>query len=143
MVSAKRVLLDTSVLAGAFSPTDAHHERCKRVLHSMRSEGFVVLPVIVELVALLRRDGLDPEPFVERMSERRGLHAVSIGQEELAPISLWMKKYRDIKPDFADASIVHVAEREKIETVLTLDDDFRVYRTSAGKALRVLPREEQ
>jgi predicted nucleic acid-binding protein len=109
----------------------------------MRSEGFVVLPVIVELVALLRRDGLDPEPFVERMSERRGLHAVSIGQEELAPISLWMKKYRDIKPDFADASIVHVAEREKIETVLTLDDDFRVYRTSAGKALRVLPREEQ
>jgi predicted nucleic acid-binding protein len=41
--------------------------------------------------------------------------------------------------DFADATLVRVAEREKIANVFTLDKDFVVYRVGRGHAFSVKP----
>jgi predicted nucleic acid-binding protein len=42
--------------------------------------------------------------------------------------------------DFADATLVHVAERDSISTVFTVDhDDFETYRIKGRKRFRVLP----
>lgn len=40
-----------------------------------------------------------------------------------------MGKYRDLPADFADASIVALAERVGITDVATIDNDFSIYRT--------------
>jgi predicted nucleic acid-binding protein len=42
--------------------------------------------------------------------------------------------------DFADATLVHPAARESIETILTADQtDFSVYRITGKRRFRVLP----
>lgn len=50
-----------------------------------------------------------------------------------------MAKYADTPMDFADASLVALAEERKLGTVFTLDEDFNVYRMSDGKAFTIIP----
>jgi uncharacterized protein len=65
-------------------------------------------------------------------------------REQGATFAPWLRefldRYRDRELQLADASIVHLAERESLEIVFTLDRrDFAVYRTSDGRALRIIP----
>jgi hypothetical protein len=50
-----------------------------------------------------------------------------------------MEDYRDRPMDFADATLVALAETRKLNRVFSLDSDFRVYRTVDGRSLEVLP----
>lgn len=51
-----------------------------------------------------------------------------------------MLKYADRPMDFADATLVRLAEREGLTTILTVDSDFEIYRIGGRKAFRVLPK---
>ncbi|MGH2351587.1 MAG: hypothetical protein ACRDJN_08240, partial [Chloroflexota bacterium] len=51
-----------------------------------------------------------------------------------------MLRYADLPMDFADATVVELAERLGSETVFTLDErDFRVYQPRHVPHLRLLP----
>lgn len=51
-----------------------------------------------------------------------------------------MRRYHDRPMDFADASLVHIAQRESLSTVFTVDhDDFETYRIRGRKRFRILP----
>ena len=58
---------------------------------------------------------------------------------EAAAVAEVMKQYRSLRPQFADAMLVYLANRESIRTIFTLDQrDFSVYRTRAGKPLQLI-----
>ena len=52
-----------------------------------------------------------------------------------------MHRYADRPMDFADATLVHVAEREgALRTILTIDhNDFETYRIGRNAKFRILP----
>jgi predicted nucleic acid-binding protein len=51
-----------------------------------------------------------------------------------------MERYSDRPMDFADATLVHLAEREGLRTIFTLDNnDFETYRIGGRKRFRVVP----
>jgi predicted nucleic acid-binding protein len=51
-----------------------------------------------------------------------------------------MARYADLPMAFADATLVYLAARESLETVLTVDHtDFSVYRLAGKRRFRVLP----
>lgn len=49
-----------------------------------------------------------------------------------------MRTYTDQPMSFADACLVCMAEEQPSRRIVTTDDDFRVYQTSAGEPLDVL-----
>jgi hypothetical protein len=50
------------------------------------------------------------------------------------------KKHRSLKPDLADLALVHIAHREDLQTIFTLERrDFSVYRDGQGKPFRLIP----
>jgi len=58
----------------------------------------------------------------------------------LTGIAAILTRYRDLGVQLADASLVHLANREGIETVFTLDRrDFAVLRLARGKKFRLIP----
>jgi len=72
----------------------------------------------------------------------------SSGQIEISPIAgpdlpaleRLMSRYADRPMDFADATLVHVAEREGLKTILTLDHaGFATYRIGRNAKFRILP----
>jgi hypothetical protein len=63
-----------------------------------------------------------------------------MSDRDLPDIEALMRKYRDRPMDFADATLVHLAQRESVSTVFTIDhDDFETYRVGGRKRLRILP----
>jgi predicted nucleic acid-binding protein len=51
-----------------------------------------------------------------------------------------MMRYADRPMGFAEATLVHLAEREQLTTVLTVDHaDFETYRIGGRGRFRILP----
>ena len=54
---------------------------------------------------------------------------VRVDDDDLPALSALMARYSDRPMDFADATLVHVAERESTDLVFTIDhNDFETYR---------------
>ena len=72
---------------------------------------------------------------------RHLLHrSVDTRPPDLPDIEALMRKYRDRPMDFADGTLVHLAQRESLSTVFTIDhNDFETYRAGGRKRLRILP----
>ncbi|CAN5139090.1 PIN domain-containing protein [soil metagenome] len=131
-----RLLVDTGPLVALLNRGDPDHERCAEYLKHERAQLLTTWPVITEAMYLLRRSVV-----------ARGAILTMIQAEELEPadilalverIAALIDKYEDLPMDFADATLVAVAEQERLDTVFTLDDDFQIYRVRR-QALRMVP----
>ncbi len=135
----KRTLIDTGPLVAIFSREDAHHEICVETLRELDGPLYSCWPVITEAAWLLRGS----QRAVQRL-----LTSIDTGFLELLPlvgaeakaIANWMKRFESVHPQLADAALIYLAGRERIETIVTLDRrDFSIYRTSHRRSLRILP----
>lgn len=64
----------------------------------------------------------------------------AITDAELPEIHALMSRYWDRPMDFADATLVYLAQRETLSTVFTVDHaDFETYRIEGRRRFRVLP----
>jgi len=64
-----------------------------------------------------------------------GIHLHDIASEDLSRICELTEKYSDLPMDFADATLMHLAERERISKVISIDRDFYIYRKKDRLAL--------
>lgn len=63
-----------------------------------------------------------------------------IGDKDLPDLEALMVRYSDRPMDFADATLVHLARREELITVFTIDhDDFETYRIEGKRRFRIVP----
>lgn len=61
---------------------------------------------------------------------------LSLTDRDLPDIGALMRKSHDRLMDFADATLVHLAHRESLSTIFTIDhDDFETYRVGGRKRL--------
>jgi predicted nucleic acid-binding protein len=72
--------------------------------------------------------------------EGRLFELASLGEADLPGIAAILARYRELRIQLADAALVHLANREGIETIFTLDQrDFGVLRMAGGKKFRLIP----
>jgi hypothetical protein len=63
-----------------------------------------------------------------------------LDEADLSGIAAILAKYERLRVQLADASLLHLANRDAIDTIFTLDRrDFSVLRLARGKKLRVIP----
>lgn len=74
-----------------------------------------------------------------RLLRSGAIVVLPIDDGDLPDIEALMAKYRDRQMDFADATLVRLARRERLKSVLTVDDDFLVYRIDGRQRFLVLP----
>lgn len=68
------------------------------------------------------------------------LEILSLDTDDAEAMAGFLNDFGDQQPDLADAALVHLAERESILHVFTVDvTDFSIYRTASGKRLVILP----
>jgi predicted nucleic acid-binding protein len=71
------------------------------------------------------------------------LAILDVRAEELAEIDALYARYSDLSPQLADLTLLHLARREILDTVFTLDRrDFGTFRLKGNKRLRLLPEED-
>jgi predicted nucleic acid-binding protein len=139
MPSGTAVLVDTGPLVALFDRDDHHHTRCVEVLKHIRQPLVTVWPVLTEAMFLLAFS-LEAQETLWEFVERGGLRIGELTSADLPGIRSLMRKYRNRPMDLADAALVHLAERERLRTVFTLDHgDFKVYRTTRRIPFTLLP----
>jgi predicted nucleic acid-binding protein len=95
--------------------------------------------VLTEVFHLAARERIGFEDAWEFV-DREVLVVASIGKDELPEIHRLMTRYADRPMDFADATLVYLAKRESISTILTIDfSDFATYRIEGNRPFSVLP----
>jgi predicted nucleic acid-binding protein len=68
------------------------------------------------------------------------LALLPLAGSEAKSLAALTAKYASVRAQLADVALVHLAGREGLDTIFTLDRrDFTIYRTSRGRSFRVLP----
>ena len=68
------------------------------------------------------------------------LKLASLDEANLPGIAAILARYKKVGIQLTDASLVHLANREGIETIFTLDRrNFGVLRLACGKKFRMIP----
>jgi uncharacterized protein len=133
------ILIDAGPIVGILSEADEHHEACVQQLRAIRGPLMTCWPVITEVAWLLRAY----PPAVERLLSSfngRPFALLALSEADLAGIAAILAKYKSLGIQLADASLVHLANREGIGTIFTLDRrDFGVLRLARGRKFRLIP----
>jgi predicted nucleic acid-binding protein len=134
-----RALADTGALLAYLDRSDRWHERCREAFGQLRLPLVTTAAVLTELFHLVGDDRREKEAawgFVRSGA----LSLAPILDSDLPAIEGLMRRYHDRPMDIADATLVHVAERESLSAVFTIDhDDFETYRIKGRKRFWVLP----
>jgi uncharacterized protein len=132
-------LADTGALIAYLDRDDPWHERCRIGFEQLRLPLSTSVAVLTELFHLLG-DNRKEVALAWAFVRSRALTVLSISDTDLPDLDRLMAKYHDRPMDFADATIVHLAERESLVSVFTIDhDDFATYRIGGRKRFRILP----
>ena len=126
MASGGSVLLDTGVLVALLDGADPRHDAAARWLSGRHADLHTVEAVLTETSFFLpyRQRGALAD-FVA-VSGMRVHHPDPSAYRRIGAI---LRKYADLKPDWADALLVWVAEQTGIHSIATLDvHDFSAYR---------------
>lgn len=127
------IIADTGFFLALFNANDDHHQRAKATLNRLDEPLVTTHPVISETCYLLvaRGGGIVQEcKFLVDVAEE----AFQVFDLEIAHfqrMASLIKQYENLPMDYADASLVVLAESLKHGKILTTDRrDFAVYRWS-------------
>jgi len=129
--------MDAGPMVALLSARDRHHRACRTALRRVREELVTVWPAVTEAMYLLGTSTAQDLLWGMLLEENPRILPLDSG--DMHGMRLLMRKYSDHPMDLADAALVHVAERDDIRKIFTIDRaDFTVYRVR-GRALSLLP----
>ncbi len=132
-------LVDTSALYAFLDINEPWHEPCTLAFAEAPLPLVTTTAVLTELFHLVVKRKRDQQA-AWRMLRNGRVQLRSMEQADLLGLEILMARYADRPMDFADATLVHVAEREGLKTILTIDhDDFETYRIGRNAKFRILP----
>lgn len=133
------VLVDTGPLVALFDPSDDAREECRDALAALERADLVTTEaVITEAMYLLAFSTRAQVALLSLLAA--GVPRVEpLAADEYRRAGELVEKYASLPMDYADATLVVLAERLRTSRVFTLDRrDFSIYRVRRGK-FRLLP----
>lgn len=134
-----KVLVDTGALVALFDPDDHWHARAAAAIAALPSDTRLVtsLAIVTEVTHLLDFDLRNQWAFLDWLTAG-GAQVREIPLDGIAACRARMEKYRDRPMDFADATLVWLAEQHGIFAILSIDADFSIYKIGRKKLLNLI-----
>ncbi|WP_236738694.1 type II toxin-antitoxin system VapC family toxin [Chroogloeocystis siderophila] len=134
------VVADTGFVVALLNRSDIRHTEVIAVYLQYQQ---ILLPqtVLAEVTYLLGRDAgiLTVVAFLRGIAASR-FKLAALTNSDLERIATILEKYADSRIDFVVASVMAVAERFNIRTILILDQqDFRIFRPQHCAMFNILP----
>jgi hypothetical protein len=136
---AANALIDTGAVLALLDRTDRWHCVCVDAFQQLRLPLLTSEAVLTELFHLVGGNRRETEG-AWRFLRSGAVSLMAIENSELPAIHALMSRYWDRPMDFADGTLVHLAKRESLATIFTVDyADFETYRIDGRRRFRVLP----
>lgn len=131
-------LIDTGAILALIDRRDHWHEATVKAFEALRLPLATSAAVLAEVFHLV--DSWREAEAAWKLLQSGATRVLPIADGDLGELHRLMERYRDRPMDFADATLVHLAARESLTTILTIDhDDFETYRLGRGRRFRVVP----
>lgn len=134
------ILVDAGPLIAIIDRGEPDHRICMEALSSLTGPMLTTWPALTEAIYLLGRAGGWPaQEALWKLLARDDLQLVDWDESLLRRTRALIKKYADVPMDLADATLVAAAEKLRLNRILTLDSDFRIYRLAGKRYFEVIP----
>jgi uncharacterized protein len=134
------LLADAEALVAYLSPDETAHAEVVAYLTTVKAGVVTTSPVFTEAMYLLGR--MRGYPGQQALWALRDTGLLEVAEPDWDRSQALMDQYRDVPMDLADATLVAMAEARSQRTILTLDNDFLMYRARRGRRhvpLRMVP----
>jgi predicted nucleic acid-binding protein len=132
-------LIDTGAILALLDRSDRWHHACVDACRKLRLPLLTSEAVLTEVFHLVGDTRYEMEA-AWKFVRSGALVLGTIDDTELTYLHSLMSRYSDRPMDFADATLVHLAKRESLSAILTVDQaDFETYRIEGKRQFRVLP----
>jgi predicted nucleic acid-binding protein len=132
-------IVDTGAILAIVARDQEWHEACLAALASVELPLHTTEAVLTEFFHLIAARNLNMNQ-AWRFVLSGAIAVRSIDDSDLPALHGLMSQYKDRPMDFADATLVHLAARESLSLILTVDhDDFETYRIAGRKRFTILP----
>ena len=134
------VIADSGFIVALANSSDKHHTEVQPI-YLRYPKILVPQLVLVEVAYLVGRDVGIPTVvrFLRGLSASR-FELIEATAQDIERIAQILEQYADSKVDFVDASVMAIAERLNITTVLTIDQrDFSLFRPLHCPSFTLLP----
>src|SRR5437870_827846 len=112
------MLLDAGPMVALLHEDDQHHASCVDTLSQVRTPLVTVWPAVTEAIYLLRFSA-DAQQALLANLEKGSPQLAALDATDASRIRELMRKYADRPMDLADACLVRVAERDRIDSIFT------------------------
>ena len=130
----QRCILDTGPIVALFDRNDQYYQDTYDFMKNYDGILYTTWPVVTEVLFLLDFHIETQLDFI-RWLELGAVEIVDIEFDDLNVIREMMGKYHDVPMDFADASLMLISEKLRLEDIISFDRDFFIYRKSNGSYL--------
>lgn len=132
-------IIDTGAIIAIIDVDEFWHEPCLQALISLQLPLLTTEAVLTELFHLIAARNLRVDR-AWKFARSGALSVRPLADSDLPALQSLMAQYKDRSMDFTDATLVHLAARESLSTVLTVDHkDFETYRIGGRKHFTILP----
>jgi len=132
-------LIDTGAILALLDRNDRWHRTCVEAFAEFSLPLVTSAAVLAELFHLVGDNRHEVEAAWAFLNSG-AVRIAPIDDVDMPTLHSLMKKYHDRPMDFADATLVQLAQRESLQTILTIDfDDFETYRINGRKRFRIFP----
>ena len=132
-------IIDTGAIVAIIDASEFWHHACIDALASLHLPLLTTEAVLTEFFHLIAARNLSIDK-AWRFVLSGALLMRPVADSDLSALHALMAQYKDRPMDFADATLVHLAARESLSVVLTVDrNDFETYRIGGRKRFTVLP----
>ena len=128
------VLVDTGPIVALLNARDEFHLWARTTLDEIEPPFLTCEPVLTEACFLLRETAQGPAAVLEHV-DRGAIQIAYDLEREAKVLARLITRYADTPMSLADACLVRMVELRPGAAVLTLDRDFRVYRTHGRRVI--------
>jgi len=135
-----RALVDTGAIVALLNRDDPHHDAAERWFKAFRGQLLTTEAVVTETAYVLAASAPHQKAALAWIGRMRiaGLLRIEPVSDHAA-VSKILDRYRSLPCDYADATLIELAERSGIAAIATIDQrDFSVYRLRGRKRFRIL-----
>lgn len=135
-----RALVDTGVLVALVNRSDRFHAAAASWFASVRGGMLTTEAVITETAYVLAASPAHQRAALEWVQRARDAEMLAVeAVVDHAAIAAILRRYIDLPCDYADATLIALAEKTGVAAIATIDQrDFSVYRIKGRKRFRLL-----
>ena len=128
-----RGIADAGFLVAFANARDQHHGWALDVAEDVTEPLLTCEAVLAEAAFHLGDVGLVLEMISEEL-----IRLDFVCNDHLAHLAGLAKRYKDRKPDLADLCLIRMSELHPKHSVITVDEDFRVYRRNKREVIPLI-----